>query len=146
VAPTRLGRVRGTVFSLGEERRRFERGIASCRAQPVSLRGTLVRMPPPIAVSIPHQLGRAEARRRIENGFAKIVRLLPGSTGTASEHWEGDRLRFAVAAMGQTVTGVIDVLDAVVTMEIELPGVLGVIAGAFKDRLRKTGQLLLTKE
>ena len=47
--------------------------------------------------------------------------------------------------MGQTVAGVVDVLDAAVTMEIELPGVLGMIASGLKDRLQKVGQLLLTK-
>ena len=103
-------------------------------------------MATPITVSIPHQLGRAEARRRIETGFAKIVHQLPGSGGTCSERWDGDRLIFGVAAMGQTVAGVVDVLDAAVTMEIELPGVLGMIAGGLKDRLQKAGQLLLTKE
>jgi len=102
-------------------------------------------MATPIHVSIPHQLGRAEARRRIETGFAKIVQLLPGA-GTSSERWEDDRLVFSVAAMGQTVAGVIDVRDAVVLMEIELPGVLGMIAGSFRDRLQKAGHRLLTKE
>jgi hypothetical protein len=103
-------------------------------------------MATPITVSIPHQLGRAEARRRIETGFAKIVHLVPGSAGACSERWDGDRLSFGVTTMGQTVSGVIDVLDAVVTMEIELPGVLGMIAGGLKDRLQKAGQRLLTKE
>jgi hypothetical protein len=104
-------------------------------------------MATPITISIPHQLGRAEARRRIETGFAQIMHLLPGSgSGTSSERWDGDRLTFGVAAMGQTVAGVIHVLDAEVTMEIQLPGVLGLIAGGLKDRLRKAGQLLLTKK
>jgi hypothetical protein len=103
-------------------------------------------MASPIVISIPHQLGRAEARRRIETGFAKIINLLPGSSGTSSERWEDDRLIFSVAAMGQTVSGVIHVLDAAVTMEIELPGVLGVIASGLKGRLQRMGQLLLTKK
>ena len=34
-----------------------------------------------ITVTIPHQLGRVEAHRRIETGFAKLVNLLPGKTG-----------------------------------------------------------------
>ena len=49
-------------------------------------------------------------------------------------------------ALAQTVTGVIDVGDAAVTMEIQLPGVLGLIASSFKSRLQKAGQLLLTKK
>ena len=103
-------------------------------------------MATPITISIPHQLGRAEARRRIEAGFGKIIHQLPGSSGTCSERWDGDRLTFGIAAMGQTVSGVVDVLDAAVTIEIELPGVLGMIASGLKDRLQKAGQLLLTKK
>jgi len=48
--------------------------------------------------------------------------------------------------MGQTVAGVVNVLDAAVTMEIDLPGVLGMIASGLKDRLQKVGKLLLTQK
>ncbi|HUG26266.1 polyhydroxyalkanoic acid system family protein [Piscinibacter sp.] len=82
-------------------------------------------------ISIPHQLGRAEARRRIASG---------------QRRHQGDRLTFGVTAIGQTVAGVIDVLDAAVTIEIQLPGVLGMIASGIKDRLQKVGQLLLEKK
>ena len=103
-------------------------------------------MTTPLTVSFPHQLGRAEARRRIETGFAKMLHGLPGGTGQCSERWEGDRLVFSVAALGQTVSGFVDVGDAVVTMEIQLPGVLGLIASGFRSRLQKAGQLLLEKK
>jgi hypothetical protein len=111
----------------------------------VALPGKLGRMATRIVVSIPHQLGRPEARRRIETGFANIVHVLPGGPGGYSERWDGDRLVFSLAAMGQTLAGVIDVLDTTVTMEIELPGVLGLIAGGLKDRLQNAGQRLLRK-
>ena len=104
-------------------------------------------MTTPLTVSIPHQLGRAEARRRIESGFAKMLHGLPGgSSGQWSERWEGDRLVFSVGALAQTVTGFVDVDDAAVTMEIHLPGVLGLIASGFRSRLQRAGQLLLTKK
>lgn len=96
----------------------------------------------PISISIPHQLGRAEARRRIESGFAKIIDVVPGN-GACSKRWDGDQLTFSVGAMGQTVAGVINVLDTAVAMEIELPGILGMIGSGLKDRLQKVGQLLL---
>jgi hypothetical protein len=103
-------------------------------------------MATPITISIPHQLGRAEARRRIESGFAKLLQQLPGSGANSSERWDGDRLTFGAAVMGQRIGGVIDVLDTAVTVEIELPGVLGMLAGSLKDRLQKAGTLLLTKK
>ena len=103
-------------------------------------------MATPIVVSIPHQLGRVEARRRIETGFAKVIHLLPGGTGNCSQRWDGDQLIFSVAAMGQTVAGFINVLDAAVTMQIEVSGVVGLIASRLKDRLQRVGQLLLAKK
>jgi hypothetical protein len=106
----------------------------------------LVPMTTPLTVNIPHQLGRAEARRRIETGFAKALAGLPGGLGRCNERWEGDRLVFSVAALAQTITGFVDVGDAAVTMEIHLPGVLGLIASGFRSRLQKAGQLLLEKK
>ena len=102
-------------------------------------------MPTPITISLPHQHGRVEARRRIESGFAKVVQSLPGGAAGYSERWEGDRLVFSATAMGQTVSGVIDVLDTVVKMEIVLPGALGILAGGLKNQLQKAGMLLLTR-
>jgi hypothetical protein len=99
-----------------------------------------------ITINIPHQLGRAEARRRIEAGFAKFIQVVPGSSATGNERWERDRLTFRVAAMGQTIAGVIDVLDASISMQIELPGALGLLARSLEDRLKKAGQSLLTKD
>ena len=103
-------------------------------------------MAAPITINIPHQLGRVEAHRRIETGFAKLVNLLPGKTGAFTERWDGDQLTFSAAALGQTVGGVITVLDTEVRMEVQLPGVLGLIANGLKNRLLKAGRLLLTKK
>jgi hypothetical protein len=101
---------------------------------------------PPITISIPHQLGRAEARRRIEAGFAKLIHQVPGSSSAGSQRWQDDRLSFAATVMGQTISGVVDVLDSAVTMQIELPGILGMLASSLKDRLQKAGTLLLTRK
>ena len=103
-------------------------------------------MATPITITVAHELGRAEARRRIEAGFTKLIAQLPGSGVACSRLWDGDRLGFSVRTMGQTVAGVVDVFDATVVMVIQLPGVLGMIASGLKERLQKAGQLLLTKK
>jgi len=102
-------------------------------------------MATPITVSIAHQLGRAEARRRIETGLASMIRQFPGG-GTFDQRWDGDQLSFGVGGMGQTLSGVVDVLDTEVTIRIVLPGLLGLIASSIKRRLVRAGRLLLTKE
>jgi putative polyhydroxyalkanoate system protein len=97
-------------------------------------------------ISIDQQLGRAEARRRIESGVYRLADQLPRGASLSRQRWDGDRLVFEIAAMAQSVTGSVEVLDTSVTIDIELPGLLGRIAGAFSDRLRKAGQMLLTKD
>ena len=99
----------------------------------------------PVKVSLSHQLGRAEARRRIETGFSNIAGQVLGARASL-QRWDGDQLSFSVALMGQTISGTVTVLDASVVIEIALPGLLGMIASGLKGRLQKAGQLLLTKK
>ena len=103
-------------------------------------------MATPIRISIPHQLGRAEARSRIQSGFANMAQQVPGSGSVISQHWDGDRLTFSMGALGATVAGFLDILDTEVRMEVELPGVLGLLAGRLQERMQSAGQLLLTKK
>ena len=74
-----------------------------------------------------------------------MIRQLPGSGGACTERWEGDRLVFSVSGLGQTVAGVVEVLDAEVAMDLELSGLLGAIASGLKGRLQQAGQRLLAR-
>lgn len=97
-----------------------------------------------IAISIPHELGQAEARRRIEQGFGRIEKQF--GEGTLEKTWAGERLSFSVNFMGQAVSGSLDVLEDAVRMEVLLPNLLGMIAGKLKGRLQKEGRLMLEKK
>lgn len=103
-------------------------------------------MSKPITVTIPHQLGRAEARKRIDEGFADLSRHLGGSAGALDKSWEGDRLNFSLTSFGQSITGHVAVAEALVTVEVLLPGFLAMIAERVRGTLQKEGQLLLTKK
>ena len=100
----------------------------------------------PVTVEIPHKLGVVEARRRLEAGFGDFSRHLGGAAGALTTSWEGDRLKFALQAMGQQVSGFIDVRETELRIEVLLPGVLGMLAGKIKGRLKKEGQILLEKK
>lgn len=99
-------------------------------------------MSKPIVVSIPHELGRAEARRRIDEGVGQLTRQI-GAVGELTRAWQGDTLSFSLQAIGQTVTGTMAVGEREVRLEIELPGIFAMVAGKVKSRLRDEGQLLL---
>lgn len=99
-------------------------------------------MSKPVVVTIPHQLGRAEARRRIDEGIGRLVHQF-AAMGQMSHAWEGDMLRFSVAAVGQAVTGAVQVRDHEVILDVVLPGLLAMIADKVRGRIQKEGQVLL---
>ena len=103
-------------------------------------------MAQPVTITIPHQLGRAEARRRIDHGMGQFVAQVGGAAQNVQQAWTGDRLDFAALVMGQSITGAIHVLDDAARVEVVLPGLLGLMAGKIKGRLQKEGQILLQKK
>jgi putative polyhydroxyalkanoate system protein len=96
----------------------------------------------PLVVTVPHQLGRAEARRRVEDGIGQLTAQF-AKMGEVKSSWAGDVLNYEVVTMGQMVSGRVDVGDASVRIEVVLPGFLGMIAGSLRGRLQKQGELLL---
>ncbi|MEN3792779.1 polyhydroxyalkanoic acid system family protein [Fulvimarina sp. MAC3] len=99
-----------------------------------------------IKVDIPHKLGRAAARQRIDEGFAKLRQDMMGGMVKFEDTWTGDHLDFRARVMGQSVTGRLDILDEQVHVEVDLPMILASIAEKLKGRLRKEGQVLLEKK
>ena len=56
-------------------------------------------MSKPVTVTIPHELGQAEARRRIEEGVARAAQQF-GDGVKLTKAWEGDRLSFTAKVVG----------------------------------------------
>jgi len=97
-----------------------------------------------ISINIPHQLGAAEAKRRLEQGLAQLAGQIPGGDAKGfTQSWAGDVLNFSAVAMGQTINGVVQVLEDHARLDVTLPGLLGMAAGKIKDELSRRGQLLL---
>ena len=100
----------------------------------------------PVTVSIPHTLGRDEARRRLEQGFGRLRHQLTGGMIGAlacHERWEGDRLQFEAGALGQKMTGRLDVSENSVRIEVDLPEILAVLAERIAGKLKDEGRKLL---
>lgn len=103
-------------------------------------------MSKPLVVTIPHSLGAAEAKRRLEGGLASLGQQVPGGLTDFRQSWDGDRLSFSATAMGQTITGLAHVFADQVRLELMLPGILGMMAGALRGKIEHQGQLLLEKK
>lgn len=116
----------------------------------------------PIVVTIPHNLGKAEARRRVTEGFGQMREQLTssmagqgGSGGgllggamrsmfSFQDRWNGDRLEFEGGGLGQKVTGRIDVGDESVVMQVDLPEMLAALADRVMGQLQQQGKKLLS--
>jgi hypothetical protein len=101
-------------------------------------------MSAPLVVSIPHQLGREEAMRRLKGGLSRAAASVP-VLKVDEETWDDNRMMFRVRAMGQAATGNLQVADDHVRLEITLPWLLQRFAEAAKAAITQRGNLLLTK-
>jgi putative polyhydroxyalkanoate system protein len=99
-------------------------------------------MTQPIEVDLPHQLGKDEARRRIANNLHKLQEHIPGGAKVQSG-WTGDQLNLDVAAMNQSVTATIDVMEEKVHLKVLLPPMLGMFSGIIQAALQRKGSVLL---
>ncbi|HUC11727.1 MAG TPA: polyhydroxyalkanoic acid system family protein [Stellaceae bacterium] len=102
-------------------------------------------MPAPIIVTISHQLGRDEAKRRLDNGLGYIRGQLASLVSSIQYEWTGYRLDFSLAAMRQGIKGHIDVEDRMVRIELGLPLFLAMLSRLIIGRIRSEGSLLLGK-
>jgi hypothetical protein len=103
-------------------------------------------MSKPLVVSIPHRLGKEEAIRRLKNGLAE-TRTRFGHLFTVSEEtWDRDHLQLRISALGQAVSGSIDVAEDAVRLEIFLPWLLAKLAETLQPLIRREGTVMLEKK
>jgi Putative polyhydroxyalkanoic acid system protein (PHA_gran_rgn) len=99
-------------------------------------------MAQPVIIDLPHNLGLEEAKRRMKNRIGKLPDHIPGG-GQVESDWSGDRMNLRVTAMGQEVSGHIDVYDRKVTLELALPAFLALFADKIAGVIRKRGTEML---
>ena len=86
---------------------------------------------PKVNVTVPHALGTAEARSRIEQAIAEAKTRYADRVSDLTERWEGDRGEFSARAMGFNVKGQI----AVRPDQVEINGDLPLAAAMFKGQI-----------
>ena len=100
----------------------------------------------PVVVSVPHRLGREEAARRLKSGFERAGSQFGGLLDISEQAWSGDRLTFRASALGQQASGLIDVLDDSIRIEVTLPWLLAKIAERLAPAIRRESALMLEKK
>jgi hypothetical protein len=99
---------------------------------------------PNLTASIPHQLTRVEVKQRIQEEVVKLRAQQGSMLSHFEERWVDDRMTFSVGAMGQSISGHIDVDDRAVHVEVALPWLLGMLAAPVKQRIEQQGRNLLS--
>ena len=102
-------------------------------------------MSQPLIVSIPHRLGRQEAKRRLDSGIGRLRPELGVFLSGLDYHWEEDTLNFIASALWQRITGRIEVLEDAVRVEIDLPWVMQLLRDTITRRVRTRGIALLDR-
>ncbi len=103
-------------------------------------------MSKPLIIEIPHQLGREEARKRLETGLGQLKHKFGAHFTSVEERWAGDHLDVAIKALGQPISAGLDVEQDHVRLEVHLPWMLAMLAEKAKGFLSKEGKLLLDKK
>ena len=96
----------------------------------------------PITLDIPHQLGKAGVRDRLDSRIGRLGEKIPG--GARVEHrWDGDTMHFVVHAMGQAITSSATVFERHVHAVVDLPGLLSLLAAPIRAAIQAEGPKLL---
>jgi hypothetical protein len=103
-------------------------------------------MAKPLVVSIPHDLGKEEAVRRLKSGLGRLRASFGNSVSVVEETWTGDHLDFSWRVLGQGASGGLDVAEEHVRIEVQLPWLLAKLGEKITGTIRQHGQILLEKK
>ena len=96
-------------------------------------------------IPIKHDLSQDEVRHRLRSRSHEIGDLVPGGMADVTTGWPSeDRMELTVRAMGQDVTGHVDIEPGQVVFEIDLPAALSFVKPMISSAIKKEGQKLLT--
>ncbi|MPZ55486.1 MAG: polyhydroxyalkanoic acid synthase [Rhizobiales bacterium] len=98
----------------------------------------------PIVVVIPHRHGKVEATRRIKAGIEEARTHYAAKFKVAEETWDGDRLSFRIALLGQPCTGTIEIGDDDARAEVKLSWYLGHMAKPAERFIQQEGARILS--
>ena len=97
-------------------------------------------------VPIKHNLPKDEVRRRLRDNIGSLKDHIPGGMADVKSDWPSeDRMNLVVAAMGQQVTGTIEVEETQVVVDFNLPPALAFFEPIVAGAIRQTAPKLLGK-
>jgi hypothetical protein len=98
---------------------------------------------PNLTMSIPHQLTREEAKRRIQEGLDQARRQFSGVLGQVEGRWDRYTLDLTVVGAGQDITARALVEERTVEVAVALPWMLALLAGRVRREIERHARQLL---
>lgn len=95
-------------------------------------------------IAIPHSIGKDEARRRIRERSGEIANFVPGFASVSTNWQSEDKMDLTVGAMGQEMTGAIEVGESEVAFTVELPAALSFVEPMIRGQIEAKGRKLLS--
>jgi hypothetical protein len=89
-----------------------------------------------ISITLPHALGVAEAKRRVQDQLERMRKEYVDKVGHSQVSWTGDEAKVDVAALGQAASATIAVLPDALRIEVELPWVLAALSSKVQGFLQ----------
>jgi len=104
-------------------------------------------MPKHLTIAIPHNLGAAEVRRRLDEQTEWALKRLAKENIEASvANWSQNGRAFTARALGQSVSGNVVVADDSLWLEAKMPWTIGVFAPAIEAVAKRYAARLLAPE
>ena len=98
-------------------------------------------------ISIPHDLGKDEVRRRMQARLGDAedkAKGLLGSLASLETEWTGaDTLAIAVSAMGYSIPCTAAISETSLDFEVAIPAGVGFARGMIESAIREKGERLL---
>ncbi len=95
-------------------------------------------------IAIPHSIGKDEARRRVRERSGEIANFVPGFASVSTSWQSEDTMNLTVGAMGQEMTGAIEVGESEVAFTVELPAALSFVEPMIRSQIEAKGRKLLS--
>ena len=99
-----------------------------------------------IVITLPHNLGAQEAKRRIAERVDRLRHDYIDKLAYSEVNWNVDTADVRVVAFGQTVTGTISVMPDSLRIEVQLPLILAILAGKIQGVLKDDAEETLRIE
>lgn len=97
-------------------------------------------------IAIPHDLDPAVVRERLKGRSREIAGHVPGGMAEVETRWTSDNhMALTITAMGQQLTGGIDIGERELVIELTLPGMIAFMEPMIAGAIRTQGEKLIAK-